>query len=282
MSMIINPYNFGSSSSEFIMQVDTSKTGSASHTFILPTTGAGYDATIDWGDEWGDDNTEVITGAPGNVYHVYGSAGTYIIKITENVVGGFPRIYFNNTGDKAKVTDIIGWGTGRWSSMEKAFYGCTSLVSAMGVPDISNVTNMSYMFNGCTSLTNLDVSGWDTSNVTGMYYMFNGCTSLTNLDVSGWDTSNVTGMYYMFTNCSTLDVDVSGFDITALTDASGMMQGSGFSTANYDLLLPAWDAYGTSGITFHAGTAKYNAGDPATARANMVSRSWSITDGGAV
>ena len=45
-------------------------------------------------------------------------------------------------------------------------------------------SNMSYMFNGCNSLTTLDVSNWDTSNVTNMSDMFNDCIALTTLDVS--------------------------------------------------------------------------------------------------
>ena len=50
----------------------------------------------------------------------------------------------------------------------------------------------SFMFQNCISLTNLDLSSFDTSNVTDMDYMFHGCSSLTNLDLSSFDTSNVT------------------------------------------------------------------------------------------
>ena len=41
------------------------------------------------------------------------------------------------------------------------------------------------MFDGCSGLTSLDVSNFDTSNVTDMGYMFDGCSGLTSLDVSG-------------------------------------------------------------------------------------------------
>ena len=54
------------------------------------------------------------------------------------------------------------------------------------------------VFSRCTSLTSLDVSGWDTSKVTLLDYMFFSCTSLTSLDVSGWDTSKVVDMSQMF------------------------------------------------------------------------------------
>ena len=70
--------------------------------------------------------------------------------------------------------------------------------------DTSQITDMSYMFVYCTSLTTLDVSGWDTSKVTNMYGMFYDCTSLTTLDMSGWDTSKVTNMTNMFNGRTSL------------------------------------------------------------------------------
>ena len=51
---------------------------------------------------------------------------------------------------------------------------------------------MSNMFYYCSSLTSLDVSGWDVGAVTNMSSMFYNCYSLTSLDVSSWDFSKVT------------------------------------------------------------------------------------------
>lgn len=50
------------------------------------------------------------------------------------------------------------------------------------------------MFNGCSSLKELDVSGFDTSKTVNMGNMFSGCSSLESLDVSHFNTSNVKGM----------------------------------------------------------------------------------------
>ena len=92
--------------------------------------------------------------------------------------------------------------------------------------DTSQITDMSYMFVYCTSLTTLDMSGWDTSKVTNMTKMFNGCTSLTTLDVSGWDTSKVTNMYGMFYNCTSLTtLDMSGWDTSKVTNMTNMFNG---------------------------------------------------------
>ena len=54
--------------------------------------------------------------------------------------------------------------------------------------DVSNVTNMEYMFMG--SEFNQDISAWDVSGVQDMSYIFND-NLLFNQDLSGWDVSNV-------------------------------------------------------------------------------------------
>ena len=69
------------------------------------------------------------------------------------------------------------------------------------------VNDMEYMFSGCTSLTSLDISGWDTGNVWYMTGMFANCTGLTSIYVgAGWSTGRV-GFEWsegMFTDCTAL------------------------------------------------------------------------------
>ena len=66
--------------------------------------------------------------------------------------------------------------------------------------DTSKVTDMQWMFGGCTKLTTIPLL--DTSKVTDMSYMFGGCTKLTTIPLL--DTSNATNMHAMFANCSSL------------------------------------------------------------------------------
>ena len=51
---------------------------------------------------------------------------------------------------------------------------------------IDKISDMSYMFDGCSSLSNLpDISKWNTNNVNNMSYMFYKCSSLSKLpDIS--------------------------------------------------------------------------------------------------
>ena len=69
----------------------------------------------------------------------------------------------------------------------------------------SEVTNMMGMFSGCTSMTTLDLAGWNTAKVTDMGYMFGECGSLTTIYVGdGWSTAAVTSPFDMFLNCTSL------------------------------------------------------------------------------
>ena len=63
---------------------------------------------------------------------------------------------------------------------------------------------MKSMFDGCSSLKNLDLSNFNTLNVTNMSCMFNGCTSLKNINLSKFNTQNVTDMIAMFYGCSSM------------------------------------------------------------------------------
>ena len=70
----------------------------------------------------------------------------------------------------------------------------------------NGITDMSWMFEGCSSLSSLpDISKWNTNNVTDMSWMFSGCSSLSSLpDISKWNANYVTDMRFMLSGCSSL------------------------------------------------------------------------------
>lgn len=89
--------------------------------------------------------------------------------------------------------------------------------------DFSWAYNMSHMFDGCSSLTSLDISSFNTSNVTDMSYMFTDCP-FWKIDLSRLNTSRVTNMSHMFQNTGLESVDISGFDFSNVTDVSYMFE----------------------------------------------------------
>ena len=90
--------------------------------------------------------------------------------------------------------------------------------------DTSSVMDMNNMFYNCSSLISIDLSSFETSMVTNMSCMFEACSSLATITFGeGFDTSSVTDMSYMFNGCSSLtSLDVSGFDTSSVTDMNHM------------------------------------------------------------
>ena len=110
------------------------------------------------------------------------------------------------------------------TDMSAIFQNCSSLTTLnLSNFNATNVTDMSRMLQGCSSLTNLNLSSFNTSKVTNMNSMFSWCTSLTSLDLSSFNTSNVTSMNNMFNRCTSLtNLDLSSFDTSSVTDMFSM------------------------------------------------------------
>ncbi len=113
------------------------------------------DATIDWGD--GTVET-VTTGGPH--VHDYGSDGVYTVLVTGTVTAYNSYDYGGADSELSKLISVDSWGQVGFTSMYRAFYGCSNLVS---VPDTSEgieaVTDMGGMFFNASSF-NQDLSGW--------------------------------------------------------------------------------------------------------------------------
>lgn len=125
------------------------------------------------------------------------------------------------------------------------FQGCSDMTSIdVSGLDTSKVVDMSAMFANCNNLSALDVSGFDVGSVQKMGSMFTGCSNLTELDVGDWDTSALTLMTTMFAACSKLStLNVSGWDTGGVTNMDRMFRGCS-SLTHID--VSKWD---TSNVT---------------------------------
>jgi surface protein len=262
-------------------------TTTANETFTIPCQNVGvFDATV----EWGDGSKSVITSFnDADLAHNYVVAASRQIKITPNPGGAFPNIYFNNAGDRLKVTSVENLGVMGWLTLSGAFFGCTNMTSFVaGNTDTSALTGMFSTFSGCTNLASIDLAGLTTPNLTNMNSTFFGCTSLVTVDVSSFVTSNVISMFRLFRDCTSL-IDIIGveaFDIEGLNATVSLTDfalGVTLPTARYDAILIAWDAQNPfDGMSPHFGSSTYTGGGvAAAARANLISTDgWTITDGG--
>jgi hypothetical protein len=261
----------------FVFEVDTSIAGTSGvNHFQLPFKDyLTYDCNVDWGDGSDDD---ITTYNQAEADHDYGAASTYTIIIT----GTFPRFQFGNAGDKLKIITVTQCDALDISDAN-VFYGCTGLTtfSAVEPPIITSLT-LGNTFRDCTALATGDFANWPTGSVTNFSLMFQNDT-LVNPQIDTWDWSSVTTIQSMLFNADAFDRDLGSVDIGSITVGTDFMKFAiGLSTANYDSLLIGWEGQPHSGsITIHFGSSTYTGGGAAaTARAQLITDGWTITDGG--
>ena len=173
-----------------------------------------------------------------------------------NITGQIGYWFINCTN----LTEVIAYNvTLRGNSA--VLQGCLYLtkIEGMNTWDTSQVTSMANFFNGCSSLTEIDVSSFDTSNVTtmeGMFrnygggvlpsklrriigiekfntskvttmrYMFQGQNLLTELNIGGWNTPKLNNLSDCFSGCSNLtSLDLSNWNLSNCTNFNYMFTG---------------------------------------------------------
>ena len=181
------------------------------------------------------------------------------VKLPTNInkVSDFANLfsYCSNLKTLDAASNIV---TNKAFYLNSMFDGCSSLTSLdVSNWDTSNVGSLNFTFDGCSSLTSLDVANWKTQNVYGMNGVFSNCSNLTSLDLSGWDVSKVKQMSNMFENCSSLtSLNLTGWDTSSLREVSSMFSGcsglttidvTNWNTSNISMLYGMFN--GCSGLT---------------------------------
>jgi surface protein len=179
---------------------------------------------IDWGDGSNFTNSQLTTPAPSNYIHTYTDKRIYtvIINGVENVRLGYGE---GNKPIRQLITKIIQFPNNCKSII------CDDLSLLESVPEFlpTSVDNLNTCFYSC-SIFNQNLNSWDVSNVTDMGYMFANCINFNNGDEPGqsnkplnWNVENVKDMSFMFWLCSSFNQDISNWNIKSVTNVYSML-----------------------------------------------------------
>jgi surface protein len=190
------------------------------------------------------------------------------IRITGTIRGW----EFNDSGDRLKLLSIINWGplnmnvagsarifagcanlnsVGSFGSpivpvnCSSMFEGCASLVggSSLNSFNMSNVTNVSYMFGSCANF-DTPINNWNTSSITNMSGMFFGASKF-NQSIGTWNTASVTNMSSMFNGASSFNRSLNTWNTGAVTNMSNMF----FGASSYNQSMINWNTANVTGMS---------------------------------
>ncbi len=199
----------------FSVFVSVWKISSDNESIALPLpSGYNYNFTVDWGD---NSSSDITAHNDGDITHTYATAGDYTLKISGTMEAW--NFKDNASDHRSKLISVKDLGDMGWISLEGAFSQCDKLEYLRG-GNVSNVTNMSYMFDSAT-IVRPDTTFWITTNVTNMSSMFAN-TEMANPAVRRWDTSKVTNMSSMFANTKVANPDVLRWNTFSVTNMSSM------------------------------------------------------------
>lgn len=126
--------------------------------------------------------------------------------------------------------DLASWDFSSVRSCSSMFSECTSL-SKIALPRAfvspQRPAALDMAFNRCLALIEIDTRDWDLSQATSLFRTFNACQSLERIQgAESWDTATVTTMNSTFRLCRELQLDCSGWNVSAVEDSTTFALGA--------------------------------------------------------
>ena len=189
--------------------------------------------------DFGDGTTQTYTGnnSSTQVTHSYSESNIYTIKIIGN------HSKFRASQNIIEIIQIANSVTD-YSFM---FYKCSSLTAIPETLKIPNsVTNCSFMFYWCSSLTAIPETLTIPNSVTNCSGMFQGCKNLTEIPSTLTIPNSVTDCSNMFYECSSLTTIPSTLTIpNSVTNCSNMFYECSSLTSDISNIWPStWNYTG--------------------------------------
>lgn len=215
------------------------------------------------------------------------SENRYIEKVVfdESFKDARPTSTFCWFSGNRDLDTFVGWGnlnTSEVTNMSQMFQNCSGLTSVtLSGFDTKNVTDMSQMFRNCSGLTSISLSGFNTQNVTDMSQMFFDCSSLTSIKLSGLNTSNVMYANFMFSGCQGLtSLDLSSFNTSNVRYMNDMFNGCGnLKTITVGVNWTTDNVPVTSSLYMFSGCTSLVGGAGTTYDSGKVDKEYAIADG---
>ncbi len=292
----------------FTFTIDTRNvvgSGSPANSFYLPQSSNISDSLINFLTDWGDGTfTRFNSRTEAETPHVYAVPGIYTVNIYKRR-GNFelrPN-YTDHPDERAKILKILRFGA--FNNSQSCFRFCVNLDMSecqdgfigSGIPSQNFANTNITKFKNLNKVVFLNISAinifqncpnfnddftLNAPNATNIVSNLDGCVSFnSNVIINAPNATNIGGF---FRNCTAFNKPVHnvGFDFTKVTSMSNFMTGkssSNYNASYYDSLLIALDAGGKSNVVLGMGSIKYTSAG-SVARANLVAKGWTITDGG--
>ncbi len=133
---------------------------------------------------------------------------------------------------------LTDWNVSNVTNMAYMFSNCTWFDQYV-FRNVPNVTNMEGMFYGC-KFFNKPLERWNTSNVTTMEKMFSGSEyTRFNQSINHLNVSNVTNMNEMFKNCEYFNQPLNNWNVSNVTSMNEMFK----RCERFNQPLNKWNVY---------------------------------------
>ena len=153
---------------------------------------------------------------------------SYFIPPNEVIINNVKKNYVNYEYDFINdINNVILIWNDPVNNIQPLFYGCSNITEVdLSYFDSSSLLYIGGLFKYCSSLTYVNFTNFNTDQVQIMRYMFSGCDSLKSLDLSNFNTESVTDMKYMFHNCNNLHyLNLKNFKQKENLDYTGIFDG---------------------------------------------------------
>ena len=123
-----------------------------------------------------------------------------------------------------KSIDFSNADLSKVTSMDFMFEGCTLLESVTFPENLQNLETIEYAFSSCSSLKSIDFSNCNLTKLTYLNFMFKSCTSLESVSFPE-SLTNVVNMQNLFQECSSLQsIDLSNINLSKTGNFECMFQ----------------------------------------------------------